>query len=127
MPTDKYGHTYNIDEDGERWYDQPKDWNLDKDPAEMNTKELSAAAARLLGCKPVWWAYYKDWICSCTRGEHSCDSQCSVIADYANDIRYASKLATLIEEHSLEVPKATATPTYICQVALQKIVYLRED
>ncbi len=117
---DNNGHTYTLDEDGERWYDQPKDWSLDdKDPGEMNVKELSAAAARLLGCKPSWWPYYKDWTCSCDRGEHACDSQCSVIADYASDAKYARRIAIFMEEQGMEIPKATATPADICRAALQ--------
>ena len=58
----------------------PKGWSLDKDPQEMNYKELTAAAARdILGCKVYWWPHYKDWCCGCDGTPHSCDQQCSAI------------------------------------------------
>lgn len=112
------GHTFWLDEDGERLYDQPKDWNLDKHPDEMNVKEMAAACARLLGCRPKWWSYYKDWTCSCSDGVHACDSQCSIIVDYPNDARYARQVAQLMEECGEEVPLATAEPAEICRAAL---------
>lgn len=115
---DSNGHTYTVDADGDRLYDLPADWSLDKNPHEMNGRELAAASARLLGCVPDWSAYYGDWICPCRGGDHACDSQCSVIADYPKDIRYAHRIAIWMEKQGMEVPKATAGPKEICKAAL---------
>lgn len=116
--TDPDGHTYTVDSDGDRLWDQPADWSLDKNPDKMNLKELSAACAKLLGCRPKWWAYYADWVCGCKGNQHGCDQQCSAIADYTGDARYARQVAEHMEEHGLLSPRATATPVEICRAAL---------
>lgn len=115
---DSSGFTYTLDSDGDRLYDLPEGWGLDKDPGEMNVKELAAASACLLGCTPSWSKYYADWTCTCRHGDHACDSQCSVIADYPKDIRHAHRIAAWMEEQGLEVPKASASPSEICKAAL---------
>jgi hypothetical protein len=106
---------WNLDSDGDPWYDLPKDWSLDKAPKDMNTKELSAAVATALGCTPEWYGLYLDWTCTCDDGAHAGDSQCSAIADYANDIRWARRAAEWLEGGGYEVPKVTATPRTICE------------
>ena len=118
---DQHGHAYVRDEDGGRLYDQPEDWSLDKNPDEMNVKELAAAAAQLLGCRPKWWPYYKDWCCDCRDNRHGCDQQCSAIADYSGDAKYARQIALLMERRGVEVLKATAGPNEICRAALRAL------
>ncbi len=118
--TDVDGNTYWLDDDGERWYEQPKDWSLDKDPADMNEKELAAAVARdVLGCDVKWWPYYKDWTCSCGGGKHAIDSQCSVIADYNVDVRHARNVARAVKH--LRKFDVLAEPRAICEAALQAV------
>lgn len=119
--TDTDGHTYELDSDGDRLWDLPESWSLDKDPAGMGPKELAAASARLLGCKPEWSRYYRDWVCSCRNGTHACDSQCSVIADYPRDVRHVRRIALYMERLGMEVPKATAEPADICRAALRGV------
>lgn len=116
--TDENGHTYWLDGDGEFNWDQPKDWSLDKPPEEMNKEELCAAVARLMGCEPKWWPYYKDWTCTCERGEHAADSQCSIIAPYSTDSRWARRVAFWLEKKGLPVPKMTTVPRRVCEQAL---------
>ena len=117
--TDESGYTYTLDSDGDRLYCQPESWSLDKDPDEMNVKEMSAAVARLLGCEPEWWPFYMDWVCSCDGNEHGLDSQCSIIADFIYADHWARRLAQWMEEQGAEVPKATASPGEICRAALR--------
>jgi hypothetical protein len=58
------------------------EWDVDGDPAKMNTKALCAAVARdMLDCKIKWWGYYCDWCCGCEGTPHGCDQQCSAIGD----------------------------------------------
>ena len=111
---------FTLDDDGDRLYIQPEDWSLDKSPLRMNTKELAAAVARLLGCDPEWWPYYADWTCTCDSGQHACDQQCSVIADYPSDPYHARRVALFMEERGQSVPSAAATPRAICLAALQQ-------
>lgn len=109
---------YTVDSSGDKIYKQPKDWSLDKDPKKMNQLELSAAVARdLLGCKPKWWGYYADWTCGC-KGDHTMDQQCSIIAAYAEDARYARQVAVELEKKTGFILPATFTPRQICERAL---------
>ena len=85
---------YTTDNDGDRYYEQPKTWGLSKAPESMNSKELSAAIAKeLLGCSPRWSKHYADWCCTCKGGPHMIDQQCSVIDDYANKLTFMQKVA----------------------------------
>ncbi len=72
------------DEDGEAHYAEPEGeegWDLDGPPEEMHMKAVCAAVARdILGCQVKWWPYYCDWVCTCDRMDHACDSQCSALA-----------------------------------------------
>lgn len=113
--TDRDGNTYWLDEDSERWYDLPEDWGLDKDPSDMNEKELAATVQRdLFGCKPKWSCYYRDWCCTCKGGDHMLDQQCSQIAD--PNLR---AVALKMKELGLKVPPATASLDKICRMALE--------
>ncbi len=75
------------DSDGDPIYGEPDsatepEWDVDGEPAKMNTKALCAAVARdILGCQIKWWGYYCDWCCGCEGNEHGCDSQCAALAN----------------------------------------------
>jgi hypothetical protein len=112
-------YTYRVDADGDRHYDQPEDWSLDKRPEDMNNKELAAATARLMGCSPRWWPYYMDWICTCKNLEHAADSQCSVIADYAGRLSAARQVAQWMEREGHKSLGMTAAPREVCEQALE--------
>jgi hypothetical protein len=109
--------TYWMDEDGNRFYDQPKDWSLDRDPADMTITELAAALQRdMFGCKPKWWPYYHDWVCTCKDGRHQGDQQCSIVADPP-----AREVARQMEKLGYLSPPASAAKKDVYQAGLEAV------